>query len=174
MEQKEYLYELLLPIKERIIGGVPGNHEYRGVREAGNCPLYDVFCRLGIENVYRPNMCLIKFRLGQYRGNPITYGICLTHGASPNKYDKFCASVEGINVFVSGHTHDVRRVPKAKMVVDLIHENVRVEPYQEIVVSPFQKYGGYAMRGAYTPSAIGQFQHFRLDGMVKKIGYTYQ
>lgn len=174
LEQKEYLFELLMPIRERIIGVVPGNHEYRGVREVGTCPLYDVCCRLGIEDVYRPNMCVIKFGLGELRAHKVVYGICLHHGASKNKFDKFCTSMDGINLFISGHTHETDFTPKAKTVVDMRNRQIRVEPYLKIVVPPFQSYGGYAIRGAYTPSAIGQFPHIRLDGMTKHLGYTYQ
>lgn len=174
LEQKEYLFDLLKPIKHRIVGIVPGNHEYRGVKEVGTCPLYDVACRLGIEDVYRPNMCVVKFGIGNQRGKNVVYGITLHHGASKNKFAKFCESMDGINLFISGHTHETDFTPKAKTVCDLRHRSIRVEPYLKVVVPPFQKYGGYAIRGAYTPSAIGQFPHIRLDGMTKHIGYTYQ
>ena len=60
MEQKEFCYELLSPISEKIIAGCPGNHEYRMVKEVGTNPLYDVFCRMRIEDRYRENVCFIK------------------------------------------------------------------------------------------------------------------
>ena len=174
LQQKEFLYELLKPIKHRIIGIVPGNHEYRGNREVGTCPLYDVACRLGIEDVYRPNWCVIKFGLGDKRGHSVVYGIVLHHGASNNKMTKFCENIDGVNLFISGHTHETMFVPKSKTVMDLRNRQIRVEPYLRVVVPPFQKYGGYGIRGAYTPSAIGQFPHIRLDGTTKHLGYTYR
>jgi len=54
-EQKELCYELLKPVKDKILAGCSGNHEARSVREVGTNPLYDVFCRLGIEDRYREN-----------------------------------------------------------------------------------------------------------------------
>ena len=173
MEQKDMLTELLRPIKDKIIGAVPGNHEYRGVREAGDCPLYDVMCRLGIENVYRPNACIIKVCLGGREKKQFNYGIMLQHGTTKTKLDRFCESVDGVNVFVSGHTHSPKHQPRAKLTVDLRHESVRTEPYQEVVVEPFVNFGGYAMRGMYLPTAPSNFQMFTLFGTEKKVSYSY-
>ena len=95
MEQKEVCYEILLPIKDKIIGGCSGNHEYRAVKEVGMNPLYDVFCRLGIENRYRENICFVKLTVGKQGKNPNTYGVVLTHGSSKSKDEKWTYSVDG-------------------------------------------------------------------------------
>lgn len=173
MEQKEMCYEVLKPIKDRIIAGCSGNHEYRAVKEVGMNPLYDVFCRLGIENNYRENACFIKLNLKQTDGKTQQYGIVLTHGSSKAKDEKWTYSVDGCDCFISGHTHLGTHQPLGKIRMDLRHDAVKTVPYQHIVVVPFQKYGGYAVRGKYLPSSLGNFQRITFSGKTKRVSYAY-
>lgn len=173
MQQKELCYELLRPIAQKIIGGCSGNHEYRAVRESGMNPLYDVFCRLCIEDRYRENACFIKLTVGKHRHNPITYGVVLTHGSTRNKDEQWNAFVDGCDCFISGHTHRAIHVPNGKIRLDLTHNTVKLVDYQEVVVVPFQRYGGYAVRGKYKPNQLGQFQCITFDGTSKRVGYSY-
>ena len=173
MEQKELCYELLSPIADRIIGGCSGNHEYRAVKEVGCNPLYDVFCRMRIEDRYRENICFIKLTVGKQGKNPNTYGVVLTHGSGKNKDEKWTYSVDGCDCFISGHTHLGTHQPMGKIRMDLTHEKVKTVGYQHIVVMPFQSYGGYAVRNKYMPNHIGQFQRITFDGTAKRVGYTY-
>ena len=173
MEQKEMCYELLKPIAHKIIAGCPGNHEYRAVKEVGTNPLYDVFCRLRIEDRYRENVCFLKLTVGKIGRNPNTYGIVLTHGSSKAKDEKWTYGVDGCDCFISGHTHLGTHQPLGKIRMDLTHEKVKMVGYQHIVVVPFQRYGGYAVRGKYMPNSIGQFQRITFDGTTKRVGYTY-
>lgn len=173
MEQKELTYELLSPIADKIIAGCSGNHEYRSVREVGTNPLYDVFCRMRIEDRYRENACFIKLTVGKQGKNPNTYGVVLTHGSSKNKDEKWTYSVDGADVFISGHTHLGTHQPCGKIRMDLSHDKVKTVGYQHIVVLPFQNYGGYAIRGKYMPNHLGQFQCIQFDGSTKRVGYSY-
>ena len=173
MEQKEYCYELLEPIANKIIGGCSGNHEYRAVKEVGMNPLYDVFCRLRIEERYRENACFLKVTVGKQGSNPITYGLVLTHGSSKTKDEKWTYGVDGCDCFISGHTHLGTHQPLGKIRMDLIHNKVKTVGYHHIVVIPFQNYGGYAIRGKYMPNHLGQFQCITLDGTSKRVGYSF-
>ena len=173
MEQKELCYELLKPIADKIIGGCSGNHEYRAVKEVGMNPLYDVFCRLRIEDRYRENACFIKLTVGKQGRNPNTYGVVLTHGSTKAKDEKWTYGVDGCDCFISGHTHEAIHKPLGKLRMDLTHNKVKTVDYQHIVVLPFQRYGGYAIRGKYMPNHLGQFQCITFDGSTKKVGYSY-
>lgn len=173
LEQKELCYELLLPIADKIIAGCSGNHEYRSVKEVGMNPLYDVFCRLRIEDRYRENACFVKLTVGKQGKNPNTYGLVLTHGSSKNKDEKWTYSVDGCDCFISGHTHEATHKPLGKIQMDLTHNKVKTVGYQHIVVLPFQRYGGYAIRGKYNPNHLGQFQRITFDGKSKRIGYSF-
>jgi predicted phosphodiesterase len=173
MEQKELMYELLNPIADKILAGCSGNHEYRTVKEVGTNPMYDVFCRMRIEERYRENVCFLKLTVGKCGKNPNTYGVVLTHGSSKNKDLNWTYAVDGADVFISGHTHLGTHQPCGKIRMDLTHEKVKTIGYQHIVVLPFQEYGGYAVRGKYTPNHLGQFQSVKFDGTAKKVGYSY-
>ena len=173
MEQKELCYELLLPIADKVIGGVPGNHEYRAVREVGTNPLYDVFCRMRIEDRYRENACFIKLTVGKQGKNPITYGLVLTHGSSKAKDERWTYGVDGCDCFISGHTHEALHKPFGKIRMDLSHNKVKTVGYQHIVVLPFQRYGSYAIRGKYLPNHLEQFQVISFDGTQKRVGYHF-
>lgn len=173
MEQKELCYELLEPIADKIIAGCSGNHEYRANKEVGCNPLYDVFCRLRIEDRYRENACFVKLTVGKQGKNPNTYGVVATHGSSKNKDKIWTSYVDGCDVFISGHTHEGDHDPLAKIRMDLIHNKVKTVGYQNVVVLPFQRYGGYAIRGKYRPNHLGQFQHITFDGTTKRVGYHY-
>lgn len=172
-EQKEVCYRVLNPIADKILAGCSGNHEYRMVREVGTNPLYDVFCRMRIEDRYRENVCFLKLTVGKVGSNNNNYGIVLTHGSSKKKDLDWTYAVDGADVFISGHTHLGTHQPCSKIRMNLRDEIVKRVDYQHIVVLPFQQYGGYAVRSKYLPNPIGQFQCIRLDGTSKKVGYCY-
>lgn len=173
MEQKELCYELLSPIADRILAGCSGNHEHRAVKEVGMNPLYDVFCRMRIEDRYRENVCFLKLTVGKVGANNNTYGVVLTHGSSKKKDLDWTYAVDGSDVFISGHTHLGTHQPCGKIRMDLSHDTVKTVGYQHIVVLPFQSYGGYAVRGKYMPNHLGQFQRIQFDGSSKRVGYSY-
>lgn len=172
--QKELCYELLNPIKDKILAGCSGNHEYRANREVGMNPLYDVFCRMGIEDRYRQNACFLKLTVGNHSpNNNVTYGMVLTHGKSKNKDLDWTYAVDGADVFVCGHTHLGTHQPCGKIRMNLRDEIVSTVGYQHIVVLPFQQYGGYSISNKYRPNSLGQFQCIRFDGKFKKVAYSY-
>lgn len=173
LQQKELCYELLSPIADKIIAGCSGNHEYRAVRDVGMNPLYDVFCRLRIEDRYRENACFIKLTVGKQGKNPNTYGVVATHGSSKCKDERWTYSVDGCDCFISGHIHDADHKPFGKIRMDLTHNKVKTVGYQHVVVLPFQRYGGYAVRNKYMPNHLGQFQRITFDGTSKRVGYSY-
>ena len=173
MQQKDLCFEILNPIADKILAGCSGNHEYRTVKEVGTNPLYDVFCRMRIEDRYRENVCFLKLTVGKSGKNPNTYGLVLTHGKSKNKDLDWTYAVDGADVFISGHTHLGTHQPVGKIKMDLTHNKVKTVGYQHIVVLPFQSYGGYAVRSKYMPNHLGQFQCITLNGTSKRVGYSY-
>lgn len=174
-QQKELCYELLKPIKHKILAGCSGNHEARMVKEVGTNPLYDVFCRLQIEDVYRENACFIKVNLGQRKADrQVSYGIVLTHGSTTGKDERWIYSVDNCDLFINGHTHNADHKPLGKIRMDLHNECVRTVGFQNVVVVPFQSYGGYALRGKFLPNHLQQFQKIRLFGDSKRVGYSFE
>ena len=169
--QKEKFDELFRPIKDKLLGLVGGNHEYRTTKETGEHPLYDVLCRWHKEDLYRPNAAFIKVNLGQRtKQKQVSYGILLTHGASKGKHEKFVNGVDGVNLFFSGHTHNPEISPKGKFVMDLQNETVRTTNYVNVVLASVMKNGGYGLKGEYLPHSESEIVSAILDGKQKNIG----
>ena len=58
-EAKRQLVTALTPLRERILCGLPGNHERRN-RDVDDDPMYDIMCKLDLEHLYRENMAFVK------------------------------------------------------------------------------------------------------------------
>lgn len=176
LQQKQYLTEMLYPIRHKILGVVPGNHERRMMYDAGVNPLYDVCCKLNIEHLYRENACFIKLGVGSSKKNPdrqVQYGLALVHGATQNRHDNFCNSIDGVDIIFSGHDHKARHVPRGKIRFNLNVATVQFVPYQEVVVLPFQETGGYSLRGEYLPTCVSGTQVIRLYSGARRVDYEY-
>ena len=136
-------------------------------------PLYDVFCRMRIEDRYRQNACFLKITVGRVGSNNNTYGVVLTHGKSKNKDLDWTYAVDGADVVISGRTHIGTHQPCGRIRMDLSQDTVKTVGYQHIVVLPFQEYGSYALSGKFMPNHLGQFQRIQFDGSSKKVRYSY-
>ena len=164
-EQQEYIYELFLPITDKIAAAVPGNHEERLVREVGCCPLYDLCVRWDIPNVYRENVAITKYIFGrlpaQNRQN--TFIGITTHGTSRLKHKRFIACFEGVDFAVSGHTHTPEYSPHGKIRVNSHANTAAHVPYKEIVVDANLKSGGYSVKHEYEIAPPPELQYLELS-----------
>lgn len=169
-EQKEWLFNELLPIRDRILGACGGNHEARSKRESDNDPLFDVMLRLGKEDVYRPNICFMQVRFtyvaaDRQKGDDkrerfhYSFSFAITHGAgggmyigsSANRVQTFGAYLEGVDCLVTGHTHKPITFPVAKLI--FMNGTVQRKQFVVAVASSFLNYGGYPVRKLMTPTA---------------------
>lgn len=167
-EQKQYLKNVLAPIKDKIIGAIGGNHEYRSTRETGDFPLYDVMAKLDIEHLYRENMAFIKVNLGEKPNKKqASYNIVLAHGASRNKTEKFGYAIDGMDVFITGHTHSPESNFPEKIVIDPRNNIVSRVGYVHVVVNAFHKTGGYGLKNMYLPKDSDRTATVILDGTQK-------
>lgn len=170
-QAKDWLETELLPIADRILGAVTGNHEKRSVRETDSCPLYEVMCRLRRADVYRENMAFIKLNIGLRRNKErqISYQIVIGHGVSKNKTDSFGYAIDGMDIFITGHTHDAKSAFPAKIVIDPHNELVRVVGYTQLRVPSFDLYGGYVLEGMYMPHDGTKIPMLELSGKSKEV-----
>ena len=151
-EQKEYLKIQLGRIKEKILGAVGGNHEYRSTRETGDHPLYDIMAKLDIEHLYRPNMAFIKVNVGEKsNGKQASYNVVLAHGGSKTKVEKFSYAIDGLDLFVTGHTHTPTTNFPEKIVIDPRNNCVSLVGMVHVIVNAFHKTGGYGLKNMYMP-----------------------
>lgn len=163
-EQKEFLYDIMQPYIDKCLAIVPGNHERRAVKTVGFNPLYDVACRWQVEDIYRENLALIKLGFGRNHKKEMNwYGVGVSHGSTVNKHRKYEMCFDGLDAFISGHTHSPSYTPLGKIRVNLRAGTATKVPYKELVVDSGLESGGYALANEYVISAPPEIQYLRLN-----------
>ena len=165
MEQKRYLVNQLKIISERILCIVPGNHEGRSTKDADDEPLYDVACKLDLENIYRPNIAFMKLSVGKRSDGKISkpiqvYTAAVTHGsgggiytgATVNRNERF-AYVLNVDLLAVGHTHKGTISKPSRIDIDSYNNRVSQKSMTVISCCSWLNYGGYAARKMLLPSA---------------------
>lgn len=165
-DQQEYVYELFYPIKDKIVACTAGNHEYRITREVGTCPLYDLTVRWGIQDVYRENVAITKYKFGTMagrKGKQVCFISVTSHGSTRNKHRKFSVGFDNIDFFISGHSHQSEYSPRGRIRVDRINETAKWVPVKEIVVDAHLKPGGYSLKNEYEIAPPPELQYIELS-----------
>ena len=163
-EQQEYIYELFLPVVDKLAAAVPGNHEERITREAGLCPLYDLCVRWGVPEVYRENVAITKYIFGEkHNGKPQVFIGITTHGSTCNKHKKFIACFDNVDFAISGHTHTPEYSPHGRIRVNSIKATATHVPYKEIVVDANLSVGGYSVKKEYEIPPPPELQYLELS-----------
>lgn len=162
-EQQEYIYELFLPIKDKICAAVAGNHEDRIIRETGIDPMFQLCTLWGCPEVCRENLAITKFAFGQSANKQrqhVFIGIT-SHGSTRNKHQKFIAGFNA-DFSISGHTHRPEYSPHGRIAIDPIHATAKLVPYKEMVVDANMKIGGYGLKKEYEILPPPELQYFEL------------
>lgn len=163
IEQKKFITNELKPFKNRILGGVSGNHECRKDNKATDQDVtYDIFCKLDIEDRYRPNMAFIKIQIGDrnqsYRQ---TYTIGITHGSGGgtqigsaiNKNERFSYVFDGLDCLITAHVHKSSITKPMKIFIDSKNNKISFKPFYTIIATAWLDYGGYALGQQLTPAS---------------------
>lgn len=161
-EQVEYTAELLAPVKDKILGCVGGNHEYRSIKAVDYDPLFQVMTLLRIPELYRQNFAFVRINLERGKTKD-HYALYLTHGKSANKQKQFAqGGVEGVDAILCGHTHN-GLVQKHSRMVLTTRNNVIMRPIVELTATSWLRYGGYAARAQMIPSVTSDPQALLLE-----------
>ena len=110
-EQIDKMVDFLMPIKDRILGAVPGNHEARLTRDTSIDPTLFIMQLLGLKHRYSPTTCVVWLKVGKGE-RQIPYTIFFYHGSGGgstvggkmNGVAKLEQTFDS-DVYVSGHTH---------------------------------------------------------------------
>ena len=165
-EQQDYIYELFLPIKDKIAAAVPGNHEERLVRECGLDPLLVLCCKWGIEDVYRENVAITKYTFGSIDGtdyNKNSFVGITTHGSSQARHRRHIACYQPIDFATSGHIHTPMYAPHGVVRIDSRRGTATWSSYKEIVVDAHVKPGGYGIKKEYEIPPTPELQYLELS-----------
>lgn len=181
-DQKKMMAKILEPVADRVIAGVPGNHEARSGKDADDDPLYDIMCKMDIEDRYRENIAFVKIRMGNNRSdgskNP-TYVLAVVHGSgggiytgsAVNKNERFGYTIDGIDALICAHTHKPVVSAPGKIKIDSRKNLVTVVPFKVITATSWLNYGGYAAKKMLLP-ASHNLQTMTLCGHKKEIIVT--
>lgn len=163
-EQKDRLVKMLKPIKDKILCAVSGNHERRSLKDADDDPMYDIMCKLDLEDLYRQNAAFLKIQLGnaqQFKNKTNnTYTIAVTHGAGGgvlsgstiNRNERFAYAIDNLDCLIVGHTHKGMISKPAKIVIDPRNDMVQIKPFTVVSTQSWLSYGGYATQKMLLPA----------------------
>jgi predicted phosphodiesterase len=160
-QAKKYLIELLQPIKDRILGVVQGNHEYRIWKTSGIDVSEDIATAL--ECPYNREGLLLNIRLGHTHNpnNRQNYTIYATHGVGAGRTVGSKANVMKrasdnvlANIYVIGHTHQPNVFPDVYHIPDVIHKKVVPMARYYVNGGSFLNWGGYAESKMYPATPI--------------------
>lgn len=155
MQQIQKAVELLSPIKNKILGVVSGNHEFRSSKAIDVNPLYLVCSELGIQNLYNDSMGIIKIQLGidgrKDHKSLQCYTLLIHHGkgtaeSAIKKDHEFINQFEGIDCIITGHTHQSRVAKFKKLVVNKYSNVVTEKDITVIVCNSFLKEAEYGLQ----------------------------
>lgn len=161
--QKKVMAEMLMPLRDKILCAVPGNHEARSGKDADDDPVYDIMCKLDLEDLYRENIAFLKIQIGNLTSNGTrnpTYTFAITHGSgggiftggAVNRAERFAMAIDGVDGIITGHTHKPFVSHPGKIKVDTNNNKVSVKPFHVITCSSWLFWGGYAARKMLPPS----------------------
>jgi predicted phosphodiesterase len=177
-QQKRWWIEHLRRYKEKCLCIVDGNHEYnRASKDADSFPLYDIALALGIEDRYRSEGAFVDIGVGDGghgKGKQTHYVFRVQHQAKNNVNFGTAYGFEGIDVFVSGHTHKPMDKPLGKLVYDSKNKSVSQRDVENIVSGHFLRFGGYGERNGYTPTSTKLFSvilHGKRDKCIETRGF---
>lgn len=181
-EQKQIMIKMLSPLRDRILCAVPGNHEGRSGKDADDDPMYDIMCKLDLEDYYRENIAFIKIRMGNPNGNGDrnpTYMLVAMHGAGGgmlpgatiNRNERFGYIMDGADALLVAHSHKPMVSQPGKILIDGRNNTVSIKPFKVIVATSWLAYSSYAAKKQLLPTSHAP-QVITLHGNKKKITVT--
>lgn len=159
-EQKARMTEMLKPLKSRILCAIPGNHEGRSGKDADDDPMYDIMCKLNLEDLYRENIAFVKIRMGR-KSHGLAYILSVVHGAgggiwtgaAVNRNERFGYTIDGTDMLLVGHSHKPYVAQPGKIWIDVHNNSVSIKPFKIVTATSWLDYGGYAARKQLLPAS---------------------
>jgi Predicted phosphohydrolases len=187
MGQLGMIISLFLPVKDKILAVVQGNHEARSYKQTG-IDLMAFFCReLGISDRYDPVGICLFLRFGeveksiykgknkQRKGRQLLYTIYLSHGisggrtagAKANALERV-SNVINADICILGHTHLPMVFKSSIFTVDTVNSGVFEKDITYINMGSTLGYSGYAEKLSLKPSSKAN-PTLILSGLTKKV-----
>jgi predicted phosphodiesterase len=176
-EQIDYLVDLLMPVKDKILVITSGNHEDRTYRTDGIKLIKRVARELGIEDRYVEVAYLLYVAFGKNRGRDnrkTVYSIYGKHGrgggkrigSKTNKLEDMAKIIDA-DVFLHSHTHMPAIFKLSRFRVDYRNRKKSRMNMLFVNTNAFLDYGGYGEEKGYPP-ASKDYPEIILEGYERK------
>ncbi|MGQ4834686.1 MAG: metallophosphoesterase [Candidatus Asgardarchaeia archaeon] len=163
-EQINIVRRILERGKDKILGVISGNHEYRAAKLAGIEPLKVICDSLGI--LYDENLLVLEIAVGNNASygsaRRMQYNIVVAHGYTSartiggkiNANARIMDIINNADIYITGHTHQPSVVFNANYEIDKRNKNVKLYQNALITTTAFVGYAKYAERKFYPPNAF--------------------
>ena len=156
-QQKEWAAQELFDLSNKTLAVVSGNHCYnRTTKASGMFPMYDICMLAGVDEKYRNTIAFLDVGVGKSVKDgkkQIHYFGQLQHNAKDLKAIHSSDYTDGIDFFASGHDHEPKDKPRAKLVFDHHNKSIYKRNIECLNCGSFCKYGGYGSQNAYRPQS---------------------
>lgn len=138
-EQRQYLQRKLMPHRDKIVAGIIGNHEERSLNEGGDDPMAILCEILGVH--YMGYSGVVAFCSNKV--NACSYTIAMRHGnggggmagAAVNEAHRAIWNVQGVDIYLSGHTHKPNYTPPMIGVCPDLSNRKLIEREQHVIIN---------------------------------------
>ena len=181
-EQIEKAIEIFEPVKDKIVGAITGNHEFRLYDEFGYNPTTSLCHRLG-DVPYLGYSAIVDFKIGKKKrgggiSNKIQYTGYFHHndGGGGNTLGNKMKRVEELgkllmnaDFYCGGHTHLLGVIPDTAVMYDPQNGTVQEKSQALVSTGGYLKWeDSYAEKKALRSLKIGS-PRIRMDGMKKDV-----
>lgn len=165
MEEMQLAADLLSPIRDKIIGATPGNHERRAYRAEGVDVTQLVCKELGIADRYSRESLVVFLRLGRdassrNHNRPVCYTLYANHGSGGGRREggkanrlADMASIVDADIYIHSHTHMPMIMRQAYYRTCQSNSSVQRADRLYINTAATLDYGGYGELAEYKPSS---------------------
>ena len=164
MEQLKQCVKIFEPIKDKILGVLPGNHENR-VYKSDGLDITEIMCsQLGIPEKYSPTTALLFIRFGKNTARtphrPFLYSVYVTHGSGGGRKEggkvnrlADLASIVDADIYIHAHTHLPLIFKESFYRTCSSNSSVALVDKLFINTSAALNYGGYGDKAGFKPAS---------------------
>lgn len=161
MEQLKQCVKIFDPIKDKILGVLPGNHEGR-VYKTDGLDITELMCsQLGIPEKYSPTTALLFIRFGNTsRNRPQLYTAYVTHGSGGGRREggkanrlADLAAIVDADIYIHAHTHLPLVFKESFFRVSGGNSSVAQVDKLFVNTAASLNYGGYGDKQGYKPAS---------------------